>query len=571
VTLLAAGAVAALVGPATAGAATVTNDRIVVDGKSLLRLNYVASPGENNFLTVSERIDTFGNVVLRLNDAVPITRDSGCTYPDLADRTVIECDPIGDLVVVLSDGQNDLRSFSGTVPMTASGTGASRNVFDGGPGSDVLLGGNGSNDLLLGGSGDDVLNGLGGNDSVGGGSGADQVTGGDGNDQLTGNAGADTFRGQGGIDVVSYRERRNAVKVLIDGVANDGESGEGDNVMPDVENVEGGNGNDEIVDFFGAGNAFIGGPGSDKLVGSVGNDQKLVGGPGDDNIDGGHGDDAIDGGAGNDKLFAGAGQDGLQGGSENDLLFGEDGLDTLDGGPGADTMAGGAGFDIVSYQSSTQGVTVDLDGQPGDDGAAGEGDTVHTDIEQLMGGPASDILIGNAGNNVISGLDGNDIIDGGLGADNLLGGNDSDTIRAKDGIADRINCGPDSDQVDADQIDTQTGCEAKATPAVGIAPDRARIDGKGRVKLTLHCWATAAERCTGTLALQRRAAGKARRIASRSFTIASGDTETVRVRLATTARRAITDNNKLRVRAITRSRDAAGHKWTSKRTLTLTR
>jgi Ca2+-binding RTX toxin-like protein len=241
------------------------------------------------------------------------------------------------------------------------------------------------------------------------------------------------------------------------------------------------------------------------------------------------------------------------------------GDDTLDGAPGADVLSGGDGFDIVSYQSSTQRVTVDLDGQAGDDGAAGEGDTVRTDVEQLNGGPASDTLTGNAADNLIIGGDGNDVIDGGLGADNLQGGNDNDTIRAKDGIADKINCGADSDQVDADQIDAQTGCEAKAAPAVGIAPKRARIDDRGRVKLTLHCWATAVERCTGTLRLEHRAAST---IAARRFTVASGDTATVRVQLD---RRAIASKSKLRVGALTRSRDGAGHKWTSKHTLTLVR
>jgi hypothetical protein len=271
-------------------------------------------------------------------------------------------------------------------------------------------------------------------------------------------------------------------------------------------------------------------------------------------------------------LFGSDGFDLLKGGTENDLLFGEAGnLDTLDGGPGADTLSGGDGFDIVSYQSANQRVTVDLDGQAGDDGATGEGDTVRTDLEQLNGGPASDTLTGNAGDNLIIGGDGNDVIDGGLGTDSLLGGNDNDTLRAKDGIADRtIDCGADSDQVDADTLDTPTGCEAQAAPAVGIAPKRARVDDRGRVKLTLHCWATAAERCTGTLQLQRGRRGKARTIASRRFSVASGDTAAVRVRLTRGAQPAGA-GKKLRVRAVTRSRDAAGHKWTSKRTLTLVR
>jgi Ca2+-binding RTX toxin-like protein len=407
-----------------------------------------------------------------------------------------------------------------------------------------------------------VILGFAGDDGLGGGAGKDRLIGGLGNDRLNGNTGPDEIDGQEGNDIVSYSDRSAGVKVTIDQVANDGEPREGDSVTASVENVEGGAGNDEIVDQVGAGNAFLGRGGNDKLIGGPGEDQTLVGGPGDD---------SIDGGAGNDMLFGGDGFDSLKGDTGNDLLFGEAGsLDTLDGGPGADVLSGGDGFDIVSYQSATQRVTVDLDGQAGDDGAAGEGDTVRTDVEQLNGGPASDTLTGNASDNLLIGGDGNDVIDGGLGADQLLGGNDNDTVRARDGVADSVNCGADSDQIDADAIDAQTGCEAKAAPAVGIAPNRARVDHRGRVKLSLHCWATAAERCTGTLQLQRGGGGKAPTIASRRFSVASGDTAAVRVRLTRGAQRAVA-GKKLRVRAVTHSRDTAGHKWTSTRTMTLTR
>jgi Ca2+-binding RTX toxin-like protein len=567
--LVAAGAVAAVLGPASADAAT-TSQGVFSDGT---RLDYDAAPGENNVLVVSERITASGTVVVRFDDVVPITPLAStvakCVHPDPFDKTVVECNPTAagqpadryrDLRVQLDDGENVLRSFSGSLAMTATGNGGSRNDFDGGPGTDRLEGAAGR-DILLGGSGDDVLLGFAGDDGLGGGPGRDRLLGGLGNDRLNGNTGPDEISGDTGLDLVSYSDRSAGIKVTIDQLANDGETGEGDNVRPDVENVEGGNGNDEIIDQFGAGNAFLGRGGNDKLIGGPGADQTLVGGPGDD---------TIDGGAGADMLFGGDGFDSLKGGTENDQLFGEAGsLDTLDGGPGADVLSGGDGFDIVSYLSATQRVTVDLDGQAGDDGASGEGDTVRSDIEQLNGGPASDTLTGNASNNEIIGGDGNDVIDGGLGADNLRGGNDNDTIRAKDGIADSVNCGADSDQVDADQIDTQTGCEAKAAPAVGIGPKRARIDKQGRVKLTLHCWATAVKRCTGTLTLQR-ATGEAHSLGSRRFTVASADTATVRVRLDRRARRAIA-SKKLRVRAITRSRDGAGHKWTSKRTLTLVR
>jgi hypothetical protein len=55
------------------------------------------------------------------------------------------------------------------------------------------------------------------------------------------------------------------------------------------------------------------------------------------------------------------------------------------------------------------------------------------------------------------------------------------------------------------------------------------------------------------------------------FTVASGDTATARMRLDRSDRHAIADNTKLRVRAITRSRDTTRREWTPKRTLTLIR
>ena len=41
-------------------------------------------------------------------------------------------------------------------------------------------------------------------------------------------------------DTVTYEDRTNQVFVTLDGRANDGENGEGDNVLPDVEVILGG-------------------------------------------------------------------------------------------------------------------------------------------------------------------------------------------------------------------------------------------------------------------------------------------------------------------------------------------
>jgi Ca2+-binding RTX toxin-like protein len=141
---------------------------------------------------------------------------------------------------------------------------------------------------VRGGAGDDTLTaGPNGTTLVGNG-GNDVLTGGPGDDHLVGGLGADTMSGGGGSDTADYSARTMDVAVRLDGQANDGSVGEGDNVAADVENV-------------------IGGLGSDLLVGGPGPNE-LDGGPGDDVIDGGGGQDALRGGDGNDVIRARDGQ-----------------------------------------------------------------------------------------------------------------------------------------------------------------------------------------------------------------------------------------------------------------------
>ncbi|MEY2426502.1 MAG: hypothetical protein QOI61_2074, partial [Actinomycetota bacterium] len=107
--------------------------------------------------------------------------------------------------------------------------------------------------------------------------------------------GADVIAGGTATDSVSYAGRSAAVTVRLDGVANDGEAGEGDDVRADVENVTGGNGNDTLVGSASA-NRLDGGPGADTVSGG-GGDDTLIGGSGFDSLDGGDGVDRCDPGA----------------------------------------------------------------------------------------------------------------------------------------------------------------------------------------------------------------------------------------------------------------------------------
>ena len=117
------------------------------------------------------------------------------------------------------------------------------------------------------------------------------ISGGNGNDFITGGGGPDRISGDAGFDTANYSGRTSAVKVDLDGNADDGGSGggEGDNVI--TEEVIGGSGNDTFTGNSGA-NFLAGGAGGDTLTGGSGNDE-LVGSTGIDRHLGQSGDDAI--------------------------------------------------------------------------------------------------------------------------------------------------------------------------------------------------------------------------------------------------------------------------------------
>jgi Ca2+-binding RTX toxin-like protein len=155
-----------------------------------------------------------------------------------------------------------------------------------------------------------------------------------------------------------------------------------------------------------------------------------------------------------------AAADSLYGRGGNDTLNGAGGNDDLDGGPGADSISGGAGSnDAVSYAGSPAGVRVTLD-NAANDGAPGEGDNVHSDVEDIYGSQFADNLVGNRKANTIDGGAGNDTIKGGKGADGLYGGPGNDVINAKDGQVDTVDCGPGNDTVNADKADIVKNCES---------------------------------------------------------------------------------------------------------------
>ncbi|HET6548472.1 MAG TPA: putative metal-binding motif-containing protein [Solirubrobacter sp.] len=145
---------------------------------------------------------------------------------------------------------------------------------------------------------------------------------------------------------------------------------------------------------------------------------------------------------GDDDLSGGGGIDNLDGGAGDDLLTPIGAFDSVTGGPGFDTVriAGG-------------GVTVTLDDLD-NDGRAGETQNIHSDVEKVVGTAEADDLSGSAGADTLDGGDGGDTLNGLGGADTLIGNLGGDTIRARDGAADTISCGPGDDRVFADPADS---------------------------------------------------------------------------------------------------------------------
>jgi Ca2+-binding RTX toxin-like protein len=199
--------------------------------------------------------------------------------------------------------------------------------------------------------------------------------------------------------------------------------------------------------------------GSCTITGTEGDDV-LVGTPGPDVICGLGGDDELHGLGAGDELWGGTGDDRLEGGDGDDSLRGGDGNDVIDGEAGHDVVRGGGGLDTITYATRTAPLTVTVGDGEADDGELGEQDTISSDVEIVRGGAGNDQLTGGPGPDELYGRAGDDTLDGGDGAGDLLdGGDGNDTLKDNDGFVDRIYCGGDTDNYDADLLDRIVGCE----------------------------------------------------------------------------------------------------------------
>jgi hypothetical protein len=348
--------VALLAFPALAGAVT--------------QVSVVAVPGVGNVVAVhdddsSSVIDIEngittpspppGNVrYVAVRNLAGVQAGSGCGVDDPTTPTIVACEGVFPLVHVVAEGGNDKITMDLIVnesPMNAEvygdagddelkATPDNRNVpqpqtyMEGGAGNDTLVSGNGI-DELRGGDGNDTIQSFQGADTVRGEGGDDSVSA--GKEEPATNA-ADVVDGGPGFDRIPdvdadyNRGFDDNVSVSVDGQPNDGEAGEGDNVIgvekirvtADQATIVGSDAND---DFFVEAN-------SSTIRGLGGNDN-LIAYDGNDTIEGGDGDDYLEGGFGNDVLTGGAGKDVFQGDRTetsgvfavgNDQIFARDGV-----------------------------------------------------------------------------------------------------------------------------------------------------------------------------------------------------------------------------------------------------
>jgi Ca2+-binding RTX toxin-like protein len=442
-------------------------------------------------------------------DQLAVTTATNTTVTGGAGNDAIESGGGNDIVrgedgddTIFGGGGDDLL-YGDDASELDPGTGADR--IDGGRGNDTIGGGRG-NDVIAGDDGGDTLRGGSDDDSLLGGADADRLSGELGADRMDGEAGDDvvgipgtvavgaalqpaepgndvilggpgddaldpgsggpgdddTLIGGEGHDAVSYAPRSAPVATLKDGVANDGQAGERDDVGSDVERLVGGS----------AGDMMGGGPGDDDIDGGSGDDTVLGfaghdvlnggaadggsdtvdGGDGPDEVVGDGGNDHLSGAAGDDVLRGGASQDLLQGGAGEDTVQGGEGADSLSGGPGADQLLGGPQRDVVAYTTEPD-VNVSLGARTGTTRLPGDRDRID-EVEDVRGGNQRDTLTGTRGANTIAGAGDEDYVDGGRGVDRLDGGPSADVVAARDGKPDEpVSCGSGKDLAIVDARD----------------------------------------------------------------------------------------------------------------------
>ena len=237
------------------------------------------------------------------------------------------------------------------------------------------------------------------------------------------------------------------VQVLLDGVANDGPAGRGDQIGPGVDDVTTGDGDDTIRGNAAA-NTLTGSWGRDRIAGEGGDDTLTLASYNDVGADAvgleTHGTDSASCGAGHDTVYFET-ADRLTADCEILVLVSDSGFgyrstssaDRIIADRGPATVRGADGADRLGAARGIGGVV--LIGGAGDDRLAG-----NADDDRLDGGSGDDSLVG---------AEGADRLTGGPGRDSVSGGAGADTIFVREGFTDTVRCGSGRDTVSADRRD----------------------------------------------------------------------------------------------------------------------
>lgn len=183
--------------------------------------------------------------------------------------------------------------------------------------------------------------------------------------------------------------------------------------------VDAGKGNDTVVNSFEGGNEIALGKGNDIYVGTGFSFFNQI--------------DNVDGGAGNDQFFVSTLLSTYIGGNGNDIFRSNGHKNDFVGGNGNDTIS----YEFRHEDSAVgdENVTIDLNAQAALTGSNSQEN--FSSIENAIGSLNNDLIIGSnsantlmglAGSDELQGKSGNDIMVGGLGQDFMFGEGDADTF-----------------------------------------------------------------------------------------------------------------------------------------------
>jgi Ca2+-binding RTX toxin-like protein len=354
----------------------------------------------------------------------------------------------------------------------------------------------------------------------------------------------------------------------------------------------------------------LGGPGADELKAIDGNTRlTLDGGPGADVLRSEGGGDVLRGGPDGDELIGGAGGDVLEGGDDDDTLTGDvceaPAADVLDGGAGLDTLTDwgdcGPGLDRRAVRVAVNGVADD--GRPGEhddvrdldvlllhvpatvigtDGpnaveiyAAADREPSHIDgrggADDLRAGSGRETIDGGGGDDRVEGGFNHDVLTGGPGEDVIYGDSTSgscggngqsctipfgnDTIDARDGEADQVDCGAGDDRAVVDALDTvATNCETVERGGCGCTgpgtkPGAAtlRVVKPGRLRAVLRKGLTVKLAGFAPARVRLRVWAGRRVVASARTTVGADGGARARARFTRAARRSLSRRRSVRL------------------------